>query len=205
MLHELFGPSKEEIWKKLSKELEADFQEGSFWQGKTDRVDASFKSWIITLDTFYQSSGNAQMPFTRMRAPFINKDGFRFKIFNENFFTNIGKLFGMQDIVVGYPEFDNKFIIQGNNLDKVKALFDSETIRNLLTKVDKVQFEIKDDEGFFNRKKYQKDGADLLYFVSVGVIKDLETLRVLYALFAAVLEQLCQMDSAYETDPGIEL
>ena len=39
----------------------------------------------------------------------------------------------------------------------------------------------------------------------VGVIKDVERLKTLFDLFAAVLDQLCQLGSAYKRDPGVRL
>ncbi|MDW7693707.1 DUF3137 domain-containing protein [Flammeovirgaceae bacterium SG7u.111] len=203
MLKDVFGPSKEEIWQQLSQEINAEFVDGSFWKGRSDRVEAKFKEWVITLDTFNRSSGQTTIPFTRLRAPFINKDGFRFKIYKGSVFSGLGKLFGMQDIEIGDVVFDEKFIIQGNDEGKVKKLFKNPTIKKLLLEAPKVNFEIKDDEGFFKKNKYEKEGADLLYFETYGTLKKLEELKLLYALFAAVLNQLCHMDSAYEIDPGI--
>jgi hypothetical protein len=37
------------------------------------------------------------------------------------------------------------------------------------------------------------------------VIKDVERLKALLDLFAAVLDQLCKMGSAYKQVPGVEL
>jgi hypothetical protein len=37
------------------------------------------------------------------------------------------------------------------------------------------------------------------------VIKDVERLKVLFDLFAAVLDRLCRIGSAYKQDAGVEL
>ena len=50
-----------------------------------------------------------------MRAPYVNPDGFRFTIYRQGVFSDIGKWLGMQDVTVGCPEFDEAFIIKGNN------------------------------------------------------------------------------------------
>jgi len=44
--------------------------------------------------------------------------------------------------------------------------------------------------------------VDELSFQDVGVIKDVERLKALFDLFAAVLDQLCQIGSAYKEEPG---
>ncbi len=41
--------------------------------------------------------------------------------------------------------------------------------------------------------------------MGIGVIKDTERLKQLFDLFAEVLNHLCQIGSAYEDDPGMEL
>ena len=46
---------------------------------------------------------------------------------------------------------------------------------------------------------------DELHFQVVGVIKDMERLKGLFDLFAAVLDQLCRIGSAYKQDAGVEL
>ncbi len=46
---------------------------------------------------------------------------------------------------------------------------------------------------------------DELHFQTLGVIKDIDRLALLFGLFAAVLDRLCRMGSAYERDPGVEL
>ena len=46
---------------------------------------------------------------------------------------------------------------------------------------------------------------DELHFQVVGVIKDVERMKALFVLFAAVLDQLCRIGSAYKQGPGIEL
>ena len=55
-----------------------------------------------------------------MRAPYVNPEGFRFTIYRKGFFSDLGKLLGMQDIEVGDPEFDEAFIIKGNDEDRVR-------------------------------------------------------------------------------------
>jgi hypothetical protein len=204
MLESLFGPSKEEMWRQLSQELnDAEFSKGSFWTGTRDRVDISYKNWEITLDTHVIHHGKHAVTYTRIRSPFLNKDGFRFRIFRKKIFSDIAKFFGMQDIVVGYEDFDQDFIIQGNDEVKVKKLFANPNIRALINVRRDISFWVRDDEGFWG--KTYPEGVDVLVFQVVGVIKDIERLKTLYALFAETLNQLCAMDSAYENDPNFDV
>jgi len=193
LLREIFGPSKKEIWHELSRKIGAEFHDGGFF-GR-DKVVARAKDWIITLDTYTVSTGKSSVTYTRMRAPFVNKDGFRLKIYRAGLFSEIGKLLGMQDITVGYPDFDENFVIKGNNEEKVKALFSNAEIRRLIELHPRFYLEVKDDEGWFGESF--PEGVDELYFSVPGVIKDIDLLKALFDLFAEVLDQLCLIDSAY--------
>jgi hypothetical protein len=43
------------------------------------------------------------------------------------------------------------------------------------------------------------------HFQVDGAIKDIERLKALFDLFAAVLDRLCKIGSAYKQAPGVEL
>ncbi|CCH53200.1 hypothetical protein BN8_02276 [Fibrisoma limi BUZ 3] len=201
-LRKLFGPFKNEVWKQLADEIKADYIDSSFWKGS--KVQATVNEWTITLDTFVVSTGKSAITYTRMRAPYVNQDGFRFKIYRKGVFSNLGKWLGMQDVTVGQPEFDEQFIIQGNDETKLRLLFDNETIRQLIEAQPSISLEVKDDDGWLSASQFP-EGVDQLTFVVMGVIKDIERLKQLYELFAEILNHLCQIGSAYENDPQVTL
>jgi hypothetical protein len=200
-LRKVFGPSKKEIWKQLSDQLGAQFVEGGF--ARADKVQAQVKEWIVTLDTFVISTGKTSTVLTRMRAPYVNADNFRFKIYRKGFFSNLGELLGMQDVQVGYPDFDDAFVIKGTSEAKLVSLFANEKIRQLIQAQPSISLEVRDDEGWFGT--HFPEGVDELRFQVMGVIKDIERLTQLFDLFAEMLNQLCQIGSAYETDPNVNL
>ena len=197
----LFGPNKKEVWEQLSKEIQGDYIEGGFWTG--GKVQAHVDNWIVLFDTYTVSSGKSSITYTRVRAPFKNLESFYFKIYRKGLFSDLGKLLGMQDISVGYSEFDDEFIIKGNNEARITQLFSNERIRKLLELQKSINLEIKDDEGFFS--KHFPSNVDELYFVVVGVIKDIERLKELYELFAEVLKELCVMGMASNEQVEVNL
>jgi hypothetical protein len=200
-LRELFGPSKAEIWSQLSKEIGADYQQGSFF--KTGKITLAHRQWEIILDTYTVNTGKSSTTYTRMRAPYVNKDGFRFRMYRKSIFSSLGKLLGMQDIEIGDPYFDEEFIIQGAPEDMVMRLLANMNIRQLIQKQPNIHFQVKDDEGIFGKKF--PEGVDELYFQTLGIIKDKQRLKDLFDLFASVLEELCRLGSAYENEPGVTL
>ncbi|MBP89430.1 MAG: DUF3137 domain-containing protein [Planctomycetaceae bacterium] len=147
-MRQLFGPSKEDVWQQLCDETGASLVEGSFWKG--GKVQARVGEWAITLDIYTVPHGDkGSTTYTRIRAPYVNKDGFRFTIYRKGLFSGLGKLLGMQDIEVGHPQFDEDFIIKGNDEKKLRALFGNATLRQLLDLQPHVHLTVRDDEGWF--------------------------------------------------------
>jgi hypothetical protein len=196
-----FGPSRDEVWRRLSAEIGAEYVEGRFWKGS--KVQAHVGPWLVTLDTHTVSSGHSHVTYTRMRAPYVNPEGFRFTIYRKGLFSEWGKLLGMQDIEVGDFEFDEAFIIKGNDEDRVRALFSDPKVRQMVQDQPQIRLEVKDSEGWFG-PGFPED-VDELHFQVVGVIKDVERLKSLFDLFAAVLDRLCRIGSASQQEPGIIL
>jgi hypothetical protein len=201
ILRKLFGPSQEEIWRQLSTEINGRFVDGGLWKG--DKVEAEHGEWTITLDTYTVSTGKSSVTYTRMRAPYVNPDGFQFTVYPQGVFTDIAKWFGMQDVEVGFESFDRDFVLKGNSEAKLRILFANARIRELIADQPYIRFTVKDDEGWFGNQFPQ--GVDELYFQAMGVIKDIEQLKSLYALFSETLDQLCHMGSAYESRPDVTL
>src|SRR5262245_51875326 len=196
-----FGPSRKDVWKKLSEEVHGRFVEGRFTRG--DKVEVEHEEWLLTLDTYVVSTGKTVVVFTRMRAPFVNPSGFRFLVYRKSIFSGIGKFFGMQDIEIGDPPFDDGFIVQSTDEYRIRQLLGLSKIRELISAQKDINFGVKDDEGWFGTKF--PEGVDELHFTVVGIIKDVDRLKQLYELFAETLDELCRMGAASDTPPGVEV
>jgi len=125
------GQSEEEIWQKLRADLSRnrevlDYQATLRQQNKTTelRIDidlgGGFESGIST---------------TSFKAPLTTPDEFTFKIYEQGLLSEVGKLFGMQDVKIGDDTFDAKFIIQTNDEERIKVLFSDGTLRSTLLSV----------------------------------------------------------------------
>lgn len=198
---DLFGPSRKEIWKQLAEETGGKLVEGGFLD--RGKVQVAHRNWTITLDKQVVPAGKTVLVFTRMRAPYVNPDGFRFTIYRKGFFSDIGKLLGMHDVEVGFQPFDDEFMIKGNDETKLRLLFQDSRLRELITVHPEIQFSVKDDEGWFGPTF--PEGVDELQFRVVGVIKDVDRLKLLYELFGETLDQLCRIGSAYQNSPDVTL
>lgn len=219
LLRRMFGASHDEVWKQLGEELGGKFVKGSFF--RSSKVEARVKRWAVTLDTYTVSTGKTSVTYTRMRAPFVNHGGFRFLIYRKSPFSAVGKLLGMQDVEVGgpelesagplfgvpsyvdpdiiessEPEFDREFIIKSNDEEKVGRLFRPLRVRELVRSQPAIELRVKGREGWFKRAQHK--GADELHFQVMGVIKDLPRLKLLFELYAEVLEGIHALESAPE-------
>lgn len=202
LLRQLFGPSKKEIWHQLSEKINATFVDGG-WFGK-DKVEAKHRQWVITLDTEVKQYGKTTVTYTRICAPFINKDGFRFNIYRKGFFSDAGKYFGVEDVEVGFDDLDYDFIIQGNDHYKLWKMFAHDRIRSLIKNQPDINLKIiKAGTGWFSGTDFD-DNVDMVEFRVRGVMKDITLLQELFNLFAEVLDHLCTIGSAYEDDPKLK-
>jgi hypothetical protein len=197
----LFGPSRKEIWRKLSEEIDAQYVPGTFWKG--DKVVAEHGDLTVTLDTYAVSTGHTTIVYTRLRAPYVNPSGFRFSVYRKNVFSGIGKLFGMEDVEIGDPQFDHDFIVKATSESRVRELLADVRIRDLIAKQKEIQFSVKDDEGWFGSKF--PEGVDELYFTVAGVIKDIDRLKLLFELFAETLDRLTRMGAADRGPANVQL
>lgn len=200
LLRSIFGPSKKEIWNQIADDIGAVYEDGGFWGHDALRYQSG--NWEVTLDT-YTTGGKHQSTYTRMRAPFVNKDSLYFVVYREGFFSSIGKMFGMQDVQIGDPFFDEEFVIKSNSEEKIKLLLNGPVLKQLIQEHPDIRFEIKDDEGWFGAQF--PEGVDELYFRCYGVVKSEELLLNLFELFCITLERLVRIDSAYEVDPDVAL
>jgi len=191
IMRQIFGPSREEIWRQLCDETGAQIVKGTWLRGS--KVVAKHGDWTVTLDNFVVSTGKTMIVFTRIRAPFMNPGGFRFSVHRRNLFTGLGKFFGMQDVEVGHAKFDHDFVIQGTDEAKLKRLFANPKIRELIAAQPRILFAVRDDEQGLG--KQLPEGVDQLFFRVPGVLKDVKRLKQLYELFAETLEELGRLNA----------
>ena len=105
--------------------------------------------WKLVLDDVHRAFSELQYDPHAIEPPFVNKDGLYFKIYREGFFSSVGKFFGMEDLEIGDPFFDESFVIKGNNHQKLISLLSDEQLKNLIHEQPRILFEIRDDEGWF--------------------------------------------------------
>lgn len=200
-LKEIFGSSQGEIWSQIAAEIGGEHIDNGFW--KHDQLRYRHREWEMLLDSHTVYGGQYSPSFTRLRAPFINKDGLYFRIYRESAFHGIAKYFGMQDIQIGDDYFDTKFIIKGNNVAKVRVLLADPKLQELIREQPDIRFEIASPDDWSSTRL--TDEFDELKLECLGVITETRRLRAMFDLFCCTLNRLVRIDSAYADDPNVTL
>lgn len=178
------------IWQEFAKETNGNFKEGYSWQSDSNEIE--YKNWIITFDNYTLWSGKYSTEMTRVVVPITLKDNFKFEIYREGFIRKIEKLFGAQDVEIGYPDFDKAFTIKSNNEFKIKTLLRNKELRDLITSIKDVNIQISTQKGIWERELPANE-FELSYFAD-GEIKDLKNLNSLLKLFKIIIDDMFQMN-----------
>ncbi len=194
---DLFGRHRREIWRQLAEQLDGDYFKGNAF--KSDRIEAFYGDWMVTLDTFMVD----KVVYTRIRAPYVNRDDFVFKVSREHLGHRIAKVFGSQDVEVGHPAFDKDFVIQGNDAQKLKMMFANPRIRELLSYQPRILLELRREAPLFQKPKFP-EGINELYYHVGKVLKNPAQMHDLFDLFSYTLDHLCAIGTAYEDDPDFQ-
>ncbi|MBI5155566.1 hypothetical protein HZA57_10055 [Candidatus Poribacteria bacterium] len=197
----MVGPAREQVWKQFASETGGFYIGGGGW--KPDRVNITYKGWKMVLDIGEVLGDRDTRKITRMRVPVVSRDRFRFEIRRQGVQTAAERGFGMFDLLVGDEEFDERFLITGNNAAKLREFFADEHVRAVFTKYSGVGVKILDDEGMFGSK--YPENVDALYFEAPGTIEDMLVLRAVYAVFCRTLDRLFEIRSIEAEGPPLEL
>lgn len=182
-----FGPNQEKVWSRFAEEIDGSYEHGSLVESK--KIITRYEPWLITIDTYSKSIGHIYTTYTRLTADFKNSEGLDFEVKRRNILENFGIRLGMQDIDIGYSDFDQAFVIKGNNEEKIKELFSSDKIRELLMNQPNIHIEVV-EKGWFGTKK----PVDQLLLETEKVVKDIDRLKELYMLFVLLLNKLSLME-----------
>ncbi len=193
-----FREFRAELWRELRGHFD---EETKGWNGES--ITVRHGPFAVSLDVHAEAAGYSSHVVTRLRSPYINRDGFRFRIKRRSFMSGLATILGGQDIDVGEEIFDREFIVQANSRSEITLLLADDDIRGQLLALPVNIIEIRDDEGRFGPRFPGE--VDQLYMACEGRITDVDQIEGLYELFADVLDRLCRIGSAYRDDPNIAL
>ena len=199
-LEQLDARGEDESWQQFCGRIGADCL-AEFWRG--NKVPAPYKNWRIRVGHEDCPDGESSVTVTRMRIPFVNRDGFRFKLYRKDFFSALGPLCGMHPIKSGHPEFDRDFICARHRRGEGQELALRPSHPSISTSPTCERSEVRDNEGWLGVSFPAE--VDELCFRAAGFIKDVEQLKLLFVLCAEILDHLCRTGSACEDEPELTL
>ena len=164
---------RDAAWRQLAGELGAEFVEGGFFH--SSKVQAHVKDCTVTLDIYSMPSGDSSTTYTRLKVPLPDMQGFQFSLSKKSLVSKLDKALGAKEIATGDPEFDRAFVHRGNDETKVRALFASPTIRQIL------QAE-RSATGFLR--------SIVLDLEVEGDLRDIERFKSFFEVFGEMLNQL---------------
>lgn len=189
---------------------------GETWDEFCGRVDAAlseyvragrarvrYRGWCVTLDTNVVPAGAAAAVVTRMRAPFVGRGRFYFKLQRRDLLDALARRLRIHSSETGQSDFDREFVIRSEDDELVRRLFDSGDIRRLIQSQPSLNLEARGGDGPFGASL--PEGVDELVLRAPGFVTDSERLRRLFALFALLLDRLCETGAACDDEPGVTL
>jgi hypothetical protein len=140
----------------------------------------------VILDIFNNHAvGFEAMSFTTFSSYIFGRDNFKFSIHKQCFTDGIGKFFGMQDILLGFRDFDERFVIKTNNENRTASIFANQSVRDVLLSLPDLSFEIVE----YNME--DADGkAPFLELKTEKAITDPFKLKEMYNAFFEVLKSI---------------
>lgn len=116
----------DQIWSQIA----SDFSSGGFHDY---HVNLEYEGCHIELNISSSPGGSEEGGYenTTILSPLQNNGDFTFEIHPEDFLNKLGKLFGGQDIITGYPEFDDNLIVKTNNPEKLKHVLSDQSVRSV--------------------------------------------------------------------------
>ncbi|HWS90479.1 MAG TPA: hypothetical protein VN282_26150 [Pyrinomonadaceae bacterium] len=170
---------------------------------RAGRARVTYRGWCVTLDTNVVPAGAAAAVVTRMRAPFVGRGRFHFKLQRRDLLDALARRLRIHSSETGQSDFDREFVIRSENDEAVRRLFDSADIRRLIQSQPSINLEARAGDGPFGASL--PEGVDELVLRAPGFVTDAERLRRLFALFALILDRLCETGSACDDEPGVTL
>ncbi|MBC7915319.1 MAG: hypothetical protein H7Y07_14485, partial [Pyrinomonadaceae bacterium] len=175
------GNSLEEIW----QQIEADFTTTPDLFEYNAVIEQQGRSVMLDIDIDLGGGFEGGYALTRFVANLKCFDSFRFALHRQDFIDGIGKFLGMEDVVLGYPEFDKKIVVKTNEADRLKDVLADDSVRKLILSFDEFNMHI----GHHYSSNTEVESAFLELRIDDG-ITDVLKLREIYAAFMLVLSKV---------------
>jgi hypothetical protein len=153
--------ARRRAWADLASRTGLAFEPGSLFA--PPRVTGTYRQHQLTLDTFTRGSGKNQTIYTRIVIFADNRANVHLALYEEGFFSKVGKFFGREDVQTGDEEVDRRFIIKCEPEIFASRLFTSINLRAKLLEIQPINIEVDGHELHYERRGVEMEGDKLLY------------------------------------------
>ena len=128
---QISGSTTDDIWQQVSADLSGQeiYEYNVFLVQEGRKVEL-----VIDIDLGGGFEGGYQ--FTSFTAPVAPEHDFRFALHHQGLIDEVGKFFGMEDVVIGYPEFDEALFIKSNDRERTCRIFSDVNVREIFQSLD---------------------------------------------------------------------
>lgn len=171
------GRTEDEVWKQIN----AGFPLNPAPLDYTAVIDLGNRKIVLDIDIDQGGGFEGGYETTMLSAELHTSPAFRFAIHPEHFTDEIGKFFGMEDVEIGFPEFDGKMIVKTNDRLRVREIFSDESVRKVFETLNDFTFGIR------HHKADDAKKAPFLELLIYTGITSPGKLREIYHAFFSVL------------------
>jgi hypothetical protein len=173
--------TEEETWKQVKTHLANNNLSDSIL------IKDNLHSILLIIDIDLGGGFEGGFSTTQLKSAIKMNNDFRFAIHKKNILDDVGKFFGMQDVIIGYKEFDDAFIIKTTDEKRVKEIFADKETRETLKSIS--HFTLSMEENNSEEKLLEM-------YIEEG-ITDTVLLKKIYQAFYSVLLQIEEQEADY--------
>ncbi|MBF9253456.1 hypothetical protein I2I11_09150 [Pontibacter sp. 172403-2] len=176
-IKEFTGTTEAEIWQKVAEDIAAHKAVLKY----TALLHQSGQQILFDLDIDLGGGFESGISTTTFRAAVPARVPLRFHLHEQDFLGEISKVLGMEDVKVGYPDFDAAFIIKTNQPDTLRKLFADESVRRILLRHTTGRLKLEAEDG---------SPDAILSFKKDEAIVEVTVLREIYHVLRVILERV---------------
>lgn len=172
------GRTEEEVWRQINAQFLANPDPLEY----TAEIVQENRKIVLNIDIDLGGGFESGYETTVLNTELHTAPAFRFAIHEQHFTDEIGKFFGMEDVEIGYNEFDKKLIVKTNDKVRLREIFSDGSVRKVFHSLNDFTFGIT----FNNNNGSEKKHPFLELQIESG-ITDPNQLREIYHAFFSVL------------------
>ena len=175
------GNTSQEVWQQIEQDLNENPDLFEY------NVVLEERGRLVSLDIDIDLGGGFEGGYalTRFVANLKSFDDLHFSLHRQDFIDGIGKVFGSQDVKLGYDDFDKQIVVKTNHPDRLKDIFSDVAIRKAMLSLPEFNFHI----GHHHSSNTEVESAFLELRIDEGITNP-HKLRDIYNAFILVLDKV---------------